>query len=98
MHFKSYERGEYVSDVFIQMWAEWESQFFDLETALVINSVKAGNAKLDHVARKKTMKKVPFLVKVVRSGALAQMKGLDKMLFNTTRQGLVQYELQENEK
>ena len=44
-----------MSDAAIQQWAEWEAQFFDLESALVINSVKAGNAELEQVERKKTM-------------------------------------------
>ena len=98
MKFKNWEVGDYVTEIDIQSWAEWEAQFFDLESALVMASVKSGNAAPDEVAKKKKLKKVPITVKAVRSGALSQMKGLDKLLVNSITMGLISFVVADDQK
>ena len=91
LKFKDYDVGDYITAADSQAWAEWETQFFDLESALVVQSVRSGDAAPDEVEKKKKLKKVPLSVKAVRSGAYSQMKGLDKMLKNATTRGLEQF-------
>ena len=95
--FKNYEVGEYISDSDITAWAEWEAQFFDLESALVIHK-PVKDLDPDQVEKKKAIKKVPITVKAVRSSVLKQMKGLDKLLCNAFTFGLSHFVVPENQK
>ena len=95
--FKNHEVGEYISDSDITAWAEWEAQLFDLESALVIHK-PVKDLDPDQVDKKKAIKKVPITVKAVRSSALKQMKGLDKLLCNALTLGLSHFVVLENQK
>ena len=95
--FKGFEVGDYISDSDITAWAEWEAQFFDLEGALVIHK-PITNLDPDQVQRKQAIKKVPITVTAVRSSALKQMKGLDKLLCNALTFGLSHFVVPENQK
>ena len=90
--------GEYISDADIQARAEREAQFFDLESALVVSSVEAGEAEPFDVEKKQKLKKVPVTVRAIRSGAFSQTKGLNNLLVHSTIDGLDKFAVPEIEK
>ena len=51
LHHKGFEPGEEVNETDMASWADWEAQFFDLESALVTRAAAPGEAKAK--ARKK---------------------------------------------
>ena len=67
-------------------WADWEAQFFDLESALVTRAAAPCEAKAK--ARTKTTLQVPETVKTLRTSAWHNMKALDKILKNVLLVGL----------